>query len=86
MKLTEKSIETETVKTVCEVTKDEFGTFCAKVAAETVKQIIGDDDSTDALLAGLAMASAFARFVVNLEKAMFKTEPQPENNDKQEEN
>ena len=88
MKLTQKinATEVETVETVLEITQEEFGKLTSKIAADTVKQIIDGDDSSEALLAGLAMAASFARFAVNLEKALFKTEPQPENNDKQEEN
>lgn len=87
MKLTEKSIkhEVEATEVVCEVTRDEFSVVSAKVAARLVMDKIEGDDSTEALLAGLAMARLLAEYCAELEMKLFNPD-QDEDTDKKEEN
>lgn len=87
MKLTEKSIkhEVEATEVVCEVNRNEFSILSAKVAARLVMDKIEGDDSTEALLAGLAMARLLAEYCAELEMALFDPD-QDEDNDKKEEN
>lgn len=87
MKLTKKSIkqEVETIKDVCEVSRDEFSVLSAKVAARLVMEKIEGDNSTEALLAGLTMARLLAEYCAELELALFDPDP-TEDTDKKEEN
>ena len=84
MKLTKKSVkhEVETTEVVCEVSRGEFSKIGAKVAARIVMGNIADDESADALLAGLAMTSLLAEFCAELETELFDSN---EPNDKKEE-
>ena len=85
MKLTKKSTkhEVETTEVVCEITRDEFSTLNAKIAARIVMEKIEGDESVDAMMAGLAMATLLAEYAAELEVALFD---KPENTDKKEEN
>ena len=85
MKLTKKSIkqEVEATEVVCEITKGEFSVLNAKVAARLIMEKIEGDESVDAMMAGLAMASLLAEYAAELELALFD---QDEETDKKEEN
>lgn len=86
MKLTKKSIkhEVETTEVVCEITRDEFSSMSAKIAARIVMENIKGDESADAILAGLAMTSLLAEFCAELETELFDNDSN-ENPDKKEE-
>jgi hypothetical protein len=81
MKLTKKSIkhEVETTEDVCEVSRGEFSTTSAKVAARIVMEHIEGDESTEALLTGLAITGLFAEFCAELEEALFDPNENPDN-------
>ena len=71
MKLTTKSIQYETTKTVCEITQDEFDKICAETAASIVVGFIGEDPDIEDLGAGLSLTKMFADFVSKLDERLF---------------
>ena len=87
MKLTKKTVthEVETSETVCEITQAEFDTLCAKTAAKTITEFIGDGADIDDLMAGLQLTSLFAKFVAKLDHELFDANDTNENPDKKEE-
>lgn len=87
MKLTKKSVkhEVETTETVCEITQAEFDKICAKTAAKTITDYVGDDADIDDLIAGVMLTSLFAQFVSNLDDELFNDTDKTENPDKKEE-
>ena len=87
MKLTRQTVtqEVKTTETVCEITQDEFDSICAKTAADIVTQFIGDDAGLDDLKAGLELTSLLAKFVMQLDVALFHCKPEnPDKNEKEE--
>lgn len=85
MKLTKKSTkqEVETTETVCEITQAELETICAKTAAKTITDFIGEDANIDDIMMGIAMTSVFADFAARLVSKLFNDTNEP--NDKKEE-
>ena len=77
MKLTTKSIKTEveTTETVCEISKDEFDTICAKTATETIIKEVGDDPDIDDAIVAVIMTELLAKFVARLGKKLFNDNP-----------
>jgi hypothetical protein len=85
MKVTKKSIkhEVETTEAVCEITQSEFEQTCAKVAAKTITDFVGEDAGIDDVMMGIAMTSVFADFVARLVGKLFNDKT--ETHDKKEE-
>ena len=89
MKLTKKTVksEVETTETVCEITQEEFDALCAKTAAKTITEFVGDDADIEDLIMGIQLTSLFAQFVSRLDKKLFNdtdTDENPDNNEKEE--
>lgn len=85
MKLTKKTVkhEVETTENVCEITQEEFDQICARVAASTVMQTLGDNPDVEDLAVGMHMTAFLAEFVSNLDDELFNDTN--ENPDKKEE-
>ena len=86
MKLTEKTVtkEVETSETVCEISRDEFSTLCAKLASALVIETVGEEPDFDDVMAGIAMTAVLAKFAARVELKLFDTDT-TENPDKKEE-
>ena len=90
MKVTRRPIQTEREEIVCEITKAELETVCAKSAAHIITKAVGDELDMDDLLTSIILTDMFAKFTAHLVAEVFEQDTDKSNQsnkkEKQEEN